>query len=43
MRTPNPDIPSIPNTPEVGTQLSFGPAQTNRFVSGTLGNASSAR
>lgn len=27
MRTPNPDIPNIPNTPEVGTRLSFGPAQ----------------
>src|SRR5262245_6226430 len=27
MRTPNPDIPSIPNTPEVGARLSFGPAQ----------------
>lgn len=25
MTTPNPDIPNIPNTPEVGTQLSFGP------------------
>lgn len=27
MRTPNPDIPNIPNTPEVGTRLSSGPAQ----------------
>jgi len=27
MGTPNPDIPNIPNTPEVGTRLSFGPAQ----------------
>jgi hypothetical protein len=27
MPTPNPDIPSIPQTPEVGMPLSFGPAQ----------------
>ena len=27
MPTPNPDIPNIPNTPDVGTQLSFGPAR----------------
>ena len=27
MHTPNPDIPNIPNTPEVGMQLSFGPAR----------------
>ena len=27
MLTANPDIPSIPNTPEVGMQLSFGPAR----------------
>ena len=27
MPTPNPDIPNIPNTPEVGMQLSSGPAQ----------------
>lgn len=27
MQTPNPDIPNIPNTPEVGMQLSSGPAQ----------------
>ena len=27
MQTPNPDIPNIPNTPEVGTQLTLGPAQ----------------
>ncbi len=27
MRTPNPDIPNIPNTPEVAMQLSFGPAR----------------
>ena len=27
MLTPNPDIPNIPNTPEVGMQLSFGPAR----------------
>ena len=27
MPTPNPDIPTIPNTPEVGMQLSFGPAR----------------
>ena len=27
MSTPNPGIPNIPNTPEVGTQLSFGPAR----------------
>lgn len=27
MTTPNPDIPKIPNTPEVGMQLSFGPPQ----------------
>lgn len=27
MQTPNPDIPNIPNTPDVGMQLSFGPAQ----------------
>ena len=26
MQTPDPDIPSIPNTPEVGMQLSSGPA-----------------
>src|SRR5512145_970521 len=27
MVTPNPEIPNIPNTPEVGMQLSFGPAR----------------
>ena len=27
MPTPNPDIPNIPNTPEVGMPLSFGPAR----------------
>ena len=27
MLTPNPDIPNIPNTPEVAMQLSFGPAR----------------
>src|SRR5215813_433066 len=27
MRTPNPDIPNIPNTPELGMRLSFGAAQ----------------
>ena len=27
MLTPNPDIPNIPNTPEVAIQLSFGPAR----------------
>ncbi|MCU0602421.1 MAG: hypothetical protein MUC33_07150 [Desulfobacterales bacterium] len=27
MPTPNPDIPSIPDTPEVGMPLSFGPAR----------------
>ncbi|HEV2904983.1 MAG TPA: hypothetical protein VGW32_08050, partial [Pyrinomonadaceae bacterium] len=27
MKTANPDIPNIPNTPDVGTQLSSGPAQ----------------
>jgi hypothetical protein len=27
MHTPNPDIPNIPNTPEVRMQLSFGPAR----------------
>src|SRR5215468_1683795 len=27
MSTPNPDIPNIPNTLEVGMQLSFGPAR----------------
>jgi hypothetical protein len=27
MLTPNPDIPNIPNTLDVGTQLSFGPAR----------------
>jgi hypothetical protein len=27
MLTPNPEIPNIPNTPEVGMQLSFGPAR----------------
>jgi hypothetical protein len=27
MQTPDPAIPNIPNTPDVGTQLSFGPAQ----------------
>ena len=27
MPVSNPDIPNIPNTPEVGTQLSFGPAR----------------
>jgi hypothetical protein len=27
MQTPNPDIPNIPNTPEVRMQLSFGPAR----------------
>src|SRR5262249_42051880 len=27
MPTPNPDIPNIPNTPDVGTLLSFGPAR----------------
>jgi hypothetical protein len=27
MQTPNPEIPSIENTPEVGMQLSFGPTQ----------------
>ncbi|MCI0388364.1 MAG: hypothetical protein MOB07_06315 [Acidobacteria bacterium] len=27
MQTPNPDIPNIPNTPEVGMHLSFGPAR----------------
>ena len=27
MKTANPDIPNIPNTPEVATQLSSGPAQ----------------
>ena len=25
--TSNPDIPNIPNTPELGVQLSFGPAR----------------
>jgi hypothetical protein len=27
MHTPDPEIPNIPNTPELGTPLSFGPAQ----------------
>ena len=27
MATPNPDIPNIPNTPEVAMPLSFGPAR----------------
>ncbi|MCI0748820.1 MAG: hypothetical protein L0Y58_25720, partial [Verrucomicrobia subdivision 3 bacterium] len=27
MQTPNPDIPNIPNTPDVGIQLSSGPAR----------------
>ena len=27
MQTPNPDIPNIPNTPEVAMELSFGPAR----------------
>jgi hypothetical protein len=27
MRTPNPAIPNVPNTPELGTRLSFGAAQ----------------
>jgi hypothetical protein len=27
MDTANPDIPNIPNTPELGTELSFGPAR----------------
>src|SRR6476659_7804670 len=27
MNTPNPDIPNIPNTPEVGAPLSSSPAQ----------------
>ena len=27
MPTPNPEIPNIPDTPELGRPLSFGPAQ----------------
>jgi hypothetical protein len=27
MQTPNPDIPNIPNTPEVGIELTLGPAR----------------